>query len=324
VPAEIDEKRISINRRAFVAGASGLAATAALRLNRASAQEATPSLVADRTVETIHGPVVVPGNPQRIVAVNFPSAVALLELGVTPVGITRYMPALPDGYPDITKIEIIENEAFELDLEKILSLQPDLILGADWKDPAQQSAPYEQLSAIAPTALFEWQQAAGNWAGEAAGCAEAIGKTAEFEALRKGYEDQAALVKETYAAVTAEITWDIISASETNWYLYGPSSSHGKVAVAAGIQLNAAGAQAEGYRELSFEEFNLLAETGAILIRSAGDATLATLPGIPTYTSLPAVTAGHVVETPYYFPSSYGLSKALLADIEDGLKALAG
>jgi iron complex transport system substrate-binding protein len=311
-----------LTRRRVIGATAGLATIAAFNTRRVRGQEASPAASGPRVVETIHGPVEVPANPQRIIAINFPSAIALIELGVTPVGVPNYLPALPPGFPDATAIEKIENEAYELDLEKIASLNPDLILGSDWLDPALQQAPYEDLSRIAPTALFEWQQAGGNWAAEAAGCAEAIGKTAELEALKKGFEDKAAEVKTTYAGVLAEYTWDIISASDAAWYLYGPSSSHGKVAAAAGIQFGAAADQTDGYVEYSLEQLNVLQETGALLVRSAGDTSLEVLPPLATFQSLPVVAGNRLYTTPYYFPSSYGLSSALLADIETGLKAL--
>lgn len=309
-----------ITRRSVLASATGATVIAALGRPTANAQDATPA--GERTVETIHGPIVVPANPHRIVTINFPSAVALLELGVRPVGITTYLPAFPPGHATAEGIEIVDNSSGELDLEKVASLQPDLILGSDWKDPAQQRAPYDQLSAIAPTALFEWQQAGGNWEAEAAGCAEAIGKTAELDALKAAFEEKAATIKSTYTPVLSELTWDLISSSAQNWYLYGPSSAHGKVIVLAGITLGAAKEQAEGYLELSFEQLNLLQETGALLIRSAGDATLEELSKLEAFNTLPAVTQQHIFQTDYFFPSSYGLSSALLDDVEAGLKTL--
>ena len=284
--------------------------------------QGTPEPEAARVVSTIHGDVTVPADPARIVAVNFPSVLALLDLGVMPVGITSYVPALPPGYPDLSGIAVIDNEMGEIDLEKIISLQPDLIVGSDWADPAEQALPYDDLAAIAPTAIFEWQTAAGNWEAEAAGVAEAIGKTAELDALRKHYEDHAATVRSTYGEQLQQATWDLISASDTNWYLYGPTSSHGKVALAAGLTLGAAADQADGYVEESFERFDLLAHTGALLVRSAGDDGVKVLEGIETFQSLPAARGKHVFTTDYFFPSSYGLSEALLGDIEAALKAM--
>ena len=76
--------------------------------------QGTPEPEAARVVSTIHGDVTVPADPARIVAVNFPSVLALLDLGVTPVGITSYVPALPPGYPDLSGIAVIDNEMGEI------------------------------------------------------------------------------------------------------------------------------------------------------------------------------------------------------------------
>lgn len=309
-----------ISRRAALTGAVAGAAVLTAGRCRAAAQ-ATP--VGTVTVETIHGPIDVPANPLRVVAVNFPSAVTLLELGVTPVGVPSYMPALPAGHPTADGIEVIDNDLGELNLEKIISLQPDLIVGSDWEDPADQVAPYEELSAIAPTALFVWTQAAGNWAAEAEGVAEALGKTAELAALKSSYEEKAASIAETYKDLLAEYTWDLLSANDSEWYLYGPTSSHSMVVAKTGIRFGAAADQADGFKPESFEQLGILQDTGVLLVRSAGDNGLDVLNAQPLFTGLPAVQAGRVVTTDYFFPSSYALSEALLDDIESGLSRIA-
>ena len=50
----------------------------------------------------------------------------------------------------------------------------------------------------------------------------------------------------------------------------------------------------------------------------------AELMDVATFASLPAVQAGRVFTTEFFFPSSYGLSAALLADVVKGLDALGG
>ncbi|MFT4041281.1 MAG: ABC transporter substrate-binding protein, partial [Thermomicrobiales bacterium] len=208
------------------------------------------------------------------------------------------------------------------DLEQVAALKPDLIVGADWLDPADQSIPYEQLSVIAPTALFEWRQAAGNWPVEAAGVAAALGKEAQMDALREDYEAYAAEINETYAGQLAAFTWDLVSATPSNWYLYGPSSSHGQVAAAAGVKFGAAATQGEGYIEESLERFDLLANTDVLMAPMPGEGGLDVLDDVPTFQSLPALRNGRTFATAYFFPSSYGLSTAFLGDVAAALKTL--
>ncbi|MGN6486106.1 MAG: ABC transporter substrate-binding protein [Thermomicrobiales bacterium] len=317
----------AVSRRAFNATALSalVLGTAGRDPGAAFAQAATPEASASpvggetRTIDTIHGPVTIPADPQRIVPVNFPSAVTLLELGLRPVGVPSYLPALAPGIESADGIPVIQPESGEFDLELIASLKPDLIVGSDWKDPEQQLAPYEEFSRIAPTVLFEWTQAAGNRPVEAAGCADAVGKSAEFETLRTSYLDLAATVKTTYASPIEAYTWDLITGGEDAWYLYGPSSSHGQVLAEAGIHFGASATQTEGYVEYSPERFDILKETGVLMIRTdEEDVTKAQ----PAFASLPAVTAGRLFTSAYFFPSSYGLSSALLKDVETGLKRL--
>ncbi|HEU0165970.1 MAG TPA: ABC transporter substrate-binding protein [Thermomicrobiales bacterium] len=320
---------MSLTRRRLVGTGAGLAALGVgLSQFPAFAQSATPDAFpvatpnADgtRTIATIHGDVTVPANPTRIISVNFPSSVTLLELGVAPVGITSYLPILPPSIKKPEGIPAIDDATTgDLNLELIASLKPDLIVGSDWLDPSLQQAPYADLTKIAPTALFEWKQAAGNWPIEAAGCAAAIGKSTELAALKGKYDTHSASIKSTYADVIAQFTWDVISGSDANWYLYGPTSSHGAVAVAAGIRLNAAAKQTDGYVEESFEQLNLLAETDVLLVQQA---SAEMLNAQATYTALPAVKAKHAFASQYFFPSSYGISDALLDDIETALKSL--
>lgn len=308
----------TMSRRQVMSAAIALGATLGLGVAPTIAQDATPA--GERTVETLHGSVTVPANPQRLISLNFPITVALLELGITPIGRTTYLPHFPEGHVSGDGIALIDDAAGDLDLEKIVSLKPDLIIGDDWLDPERQTTPYEELTAIAPTLIFEWKMAGGNWDVEAAGTAEAIGKTAELDAQRDAYLQLAADVQAEHADTLAAFTWDVISGGSGNWFLYSATSSHGKVAATAGVTFNAAADQTDGFLQCSYEQFDLLKDTDAILM----SADSAELMDVATFASLPAVQAGRVFTTEFFFPSSYGLSAALLADVVKGLDALGG
>ncbi|MGC4191588.1 MAG: ABC transporter substrate-binding protein [Thermomicrobiales bacterium] len=286
------------------------------------AQIATPAATpaGAKSIDTLHGPVSIPANPQRIVSLHFPIAVAMLELDVIPVGRPTYLPAFPEGHPSGDDIPTIDEANGNLDLEKIISLKPDLIIGDDWLDPSQQNAPYRKLTAIAPTILFEWKSAAGNWEAEAAGTAEALGKTKELDAQRAAYDAQAEDVKKAYADTLKTFKWDVISGDGGNWYLYSANSSHGKVVAHAGITFAAAANQTDGFAEYSYEQFDLLKDFDALLISAPSTEIL----DVPTFKALPAVQAGHVFTSDYFFPSSYGLSTALLDDITKEPASLKG
>ncbi len=104
------------------------------------------------TVETAFGPVEVPEEPERVVALGWSDAETALALGVQPVGASDWLgfggegvgpwaEGLYDEAPEII-------ETLEPSLEAIAALDPDLIL--DTRSPATQDR-YDALSAIAPT-----------------------------------------------------------------------------------------------------------------------------------------------------------------------------
>ena len=90
---------------------------------------------------------------KRIVALNWSAAEMLLTLGVAPVGVTQTAgyrkwqtnhPALPENITDVGRRQ-------EPDLKTIARLQPDLIIGYDFRHQRIHSA----LSQIAPTLLYQ-------------------------------------------------------------------------------------------------------------------------------------------------------------------------
>ncbi|MET0190667.1 MAG: ABC transporter substrate-binding protein [Pseudonocardia sediminis] len=107
---------------------------------------ATRSITHDKGVTTVAG------QPQRVVALEFPYVDMLAALGVRPVGV------VDDGDPENLIPQVREKlgdyqsvgTRAEPDLEKIASLQPDLIIA----DNDRHAAIYDQLSAIAPTVVF--------------------------------------------------------------------------------------------------------------------------------------------------------------------------
>jgi iron complex transport system substrate-binding protein len=105
------------------------------------------------------GETCIPTNPQRIIALD-PRYLAdpLLALGIKPVGMAIYIDRRVENLAGLTadNIEGIENigDVSQPSLEKIVSLKPDLILAMDF---AHENI-YQQLSAIAPTILIEYEK----------------------------------------------------------------------------------------------------------------------------------------------------------------------
>lgn len=128
--------------------------------NPASSPSSTandPSRVVDaadaRTIHHAMGTTRITGTPQRIVVLTNEATDSILSLGVTPVGAVQSWAG--DPYYDYIQAEMVEvptvGDEFQPSLERIVSLQPDLIIGSK----VRQGQFYEQLSAIAPTVFSE-------------------------------------------------------------------------------------------------------------------------------------------------------------------------
>ncbi|MGC4112269.1 MAG: ABC transporter substrate-binding protein [Nocardioides sp.] len=319
-----------LTRRGLITG--GLGAAVALGLTGCGDDSSTSDDKADdaggaktatrRRVSTIHGTVEVPLNPQRIVAFDFPEACALLDLGVAPVGRPSYMPAFAPYTTALHQVPAIDEASTgDLVLEKIAALTPDLILGDDWADPQQQHQPYSKLAAIAPTAIFAWQQAAGNWPALAAQTAAAIGKTADLNTLKHRYAAKAASIQHTDRSLFARTRWDLIDCGKDYWDLYSASSSHGHVLTGAGVRLGVGATQKTGYKQYSLEQLGMLAHTDVIVTTPV---SLPFLHKQALFEGLPAVRAGHVYTTDLFFPASYGIALALLDGLTRICDQLAG
>jgi iron complex transport system substrate-binding protein len=311
-------------RRRLAVPALVLAAGLALA-GCASGTTTAADTTATRTVDTVYGEVTVPLHVQRVVAFGFPEDTALADLGITPVGRDGYIPDLPAYHELLDDVPVVTDDAGLPQLEKIAALEPDLIVG---DVPAADMEKYrpliEKASKIAPTVIFEWKPAAGNWPAEAAGVAEAVGRTSQLAALKTDFEAKAATIAHRYADVLAASTVDLVSGDASQWYLYDPTSSHGSVIAAAGARFGAGATQTVGFQQYSTEQYGMLRGTGILVVENAGGDDAAGVTGNAVFAALPAAQAGHVIPTRYYFPSSYRIADALLDDFAAGLKRIAG
>jgi iron complex transport system substrate-binding protein len=136
-----------------------------------------------RFVKHSLGETCVPLNPQRVVVLDVLDNV--LALGIKPVGATtadsgNFRTNLPEQTQEIAKVGLI----YQPNLESILRLQPDLILGIDW-----QQEVYDKLSKIAPTVLAPSSDRI-NWKEWFQTYAEALGKSSEGKKILNEYDNR--------------------------------------------------------------------------------------------------------------------------------------
>ncbi|WP_141432524.1 ABC transporter substrate-binding protein [Bacillus sp. 03113] len=130
--------------------------------------------------------------PKRIVVLTNEGTEALLSMGVKPVGAVQSW--LGDPWYDHIKndmkgVEVVGVE-HEVNLEKIASLKPDLIIGSK----IRQEAVYDKLSAIAPTVLSETLR--GDWKENFKLYAKAINREEEGNKVLSKFDQHVEEVKQ--------------------------------------------------------------------------------------------------------------------------------
>ncbi len=107
-------------------------------------------------VDHAAGRTCVPDQIERLVALDSPSFEAAIALGLKPIGtvVSQGLDTyLADQLADVADI----GQSGEPNIESIVALKPDFILGLDY-----QPSVYEQLSQIAPTVLLSFEHS-GQW-----------------------------------------------------------------------------------------------------------------------------------------------------------------
>lgn len=214
-----------------------------------AAQDATECEAGFRLIEHAMGATCVPEDPQRVVVLDTGELDNALALGAPVVGApvadaTQYQAYLADQLEGISDIGSIS----EPNLEAILALQPDLILGSQQR----YEAVYDQLSQIAPTVFTEslrvpWQQ---NFALHA----EALGRTEEAEELLADYDANVAEVQAALGDQLGDTTISIIRFRPGQVRLYLKSSYIGYILQDVGLARPESQDQDVFSAEISLEE----------------------------------------------------------------------
>lgn len=126
------------------------------------------------------GETCVPNQPKRVVVLSTTTLEYVMALGIKPIGAT-----LSDQYAShlqqkLAGVEDIGNVG-EPSLEKILALQPDLIVGDNY-----YQAIYPQASQIAPTILYKSEHS-GQWKDAFMNVAQMLQKTEVAEQVMNDY-----------------------------------------------------------------------------------------------------------------------------------------
>ncbi|WP_159327797.1 ABC transporter substrate-binding protein [Streptomyces tendae] len=286
-----------------------------------------------RTVATDYGEVKVPTEPKRVVVLNHALAGYLYDLDV-PVRAT--IPEDADGKGEFSPYwakEAKEDGTTFLpwsvdgfDLEAILALEPDLIVGGGIGFPLFQAEKvYDDLSDIAPTVLVG--KKLGDWRAQFSFLAEDVfGKGDVYDRHVAAYDKRIAEVKDAVEPPPGPVSFLAFTGDGT---AYGLVESVGLPAEFKKVGIEPAPVFADGgfkvygqggdMFELSTEKAGQTITQPSVFVMgfNADTTDVAKLKKNPVYGALPAFKSGHAYDLPYWvLRGDYDESMALLDIIE--------
>ncbi|WOV86941.1 iron-hydroxamate ABC transporter substrate-binding protein [Sporosarcina oncorhynchi] len=267
----------------LVVGACGKSETTPKEDNATPAE----SEAATFTYESETGPVEVPTNPKRVVMLSgFTGNV--IQLGVPVVGADIWSKDNPTFEKEMQDVEEVSDE----DLEKIIELDPDLIIGLSTIKNG------DKLQAIAPTVTYTWGKL--DYLNQHIEIGKLLNKEEEAKAW---VEDFTKRVEEAGDEIRAEIGEDAtVSVLETygkDIYVFGDNWARGTEILYQGMGLK----MPEKVKEMALESgyFALSAEVipeyaGDYIVLSKYSDADNSFQETQTYQNIPAVKNGHLFE----------------------------
>ncbi|MGO4537412.1 iron-hydroxamate ABC transporter substrate-binding protein [Paenibacillus sp. 2TAB19] len=264
---------------------NGSSATNAPSATDAPATDA-PAESGTITYESEVGPVEVPANPQRIVALT--NAPNILSLDGKIVGVDEWTNKSPHFTDKLAGVEVVSDES----LEKIIELEPDLIIAGT------HNKNIDKLQEIAPTVVYTWGKL--DYLTQQLEIGKLLNKEQEAQAWIDDFKTRAATAgEEIKAKIGADATVSVLETDSKSFYVFGDAWARGTEILYQAMGLNMpekvkADAQGPGYYTLSNEVLSDYAGDYIVLSRSAtGDNSFMKT---DTWTKIPAVQNNHVIE----------------------------
>jgi len=238
-----------------------------------------------RTVEHGMGETKVPETPQRIVTVESFATESLLAIDLFPMGTVTPRPAYLEKR--LTETESIGSP--RPDLEQVLALQPDLILGTTYREEI-----YDQASQIAPTVLFELETSA-DWKQIFTSVGKAVNRSQAVEQVMQDYRDRLERFKEKMVN-PRDLEVSVVRVYPDRFELYLPNTFPGTILKDAGLSRPPSQRGEQFVRRISKEKLQL-ADGDAIFVWTYGkdsETAMKKLQGDPLWSKLDAVQQGKV------------------------------
>ncbi len=281
-----------------------------------AAVTASAAARATRTVTHVLGSTAVPVNPQRIVVLDNFALEAVLALGLTPTGAVYsdqiaqqpFIQGRLDGVANLGNVG-------EPNLERLLALDPDLILTINVYDDFQQT--YEQLSQIAPTVPVDFESSA-QWKDVFMQFAAALGREATAQELLAAYDERMAAFRDAVGTSRADTTVSIVRvSSDGSLRLYLRDSFSGVVLSDAGLSWPAAQPSSGFAADISKERLDL-ADADVLFLWTAndpeGEQAIGDLRADSLWQQLEAVQNNRVYAAPRYWIGSGILAANAIVD----------
>jgi iron complex transport system substrate-binding protein len=278
-----------LTRRQIITSAFGISLLVAC----GASPTATP-LATTKSITHEFGIYQIPLSPSRVVALDGrPGFEATLALGFKPIAVGK--DALVEGKLapfisfDMTGVQITDPN--QVNFEALASLSPDLIIGRDFQLEKQR----DKLAAIAPILPIRLQD---TWRDALLRLADWLGRRTHVDAELAKYDATLAPVKERHASRIAAAKVGVLqyTPEETSFYNMRDGVQFRTMLDLGGTEHQFLTSLPKEKPSFSLEQLSKLEDIDAILLISFGDAA-DKLRQEPVWQRLPAVAAGHVVET---------------------------
>ncbi|MEO1633594.1 MAG: iron-siderophore ABC transporter substrate-binding protein [Cyanobacteria bacterium J06631_9] len=192
--------------------------------------------VATKTVSHALGQAEIPLDPQRIVVLDANGSFyvdALSSLDIQPIGVSRCSDCVAlDNFEDFLEdIPTVGNNE-QPSLEKIVSLNPDLILGYSW-----QEGSYFKLSKIAPTVMIDIFSEGNDFKRNFRSLADILDKTDKANEILADYEVRVQEFRQQMENQLKNKTASLLSFFDSTAHVYGPETlAYAPVLSDVGIQ----------------------------------------------------------------------------------------
>ncbi|WP_066185987.1 MULTISPECIES: iron-hydroxamate ABC transporter substrate-binding protein [Gracilibacillus] len=231
------------------------------------------------------GPVEIPTDPQRIVALT--NAPNVFALDGPLVGVDEWTKANPLFAEDLKDVPVVsENEP-----ESVLAQEPDLIIAGSHMENI------DELEKIAPTIVYTWGKL--DYLEQQLEIGKLLNKEEEAQAWIDDFTERAQAagdkIKEAYGE---DVSVTVFETDAKNFYVYGDSWARGTELLYQAMELQMpekveADAQEDGYYTLSQEVLPEYAGDFIVLSKSGDDNTFMES---DTWQSIPAVQNDQVIE----------------------------